>query len=261
MMSTRDLYEMASMDALGLLDDDERQAFEAAFRAAPPHIQAEIRREQLREAEATDHLPQVEPPASLRARVIAAVMDTVHTLQTEPVATIGPGARVNARTAAFWRAACIGFATATVVLSGFVYTVADQNKQISQQFIQNDISDTVEQMGGERLVKTFTSPTTQFVSFKQAAATTADSDNTPSGVSLVYDPDKHDGFLLYSALPINTLEYTIKLADGTTKTFKVNQTDSAVYLNGVRPEQLTNMQILAPSRDGQEKILLESNDL
>ena len=39
-MNTRDLFEAAQLDALGLLDDAERDAFDAAFLAAAPAIQA-----------------------------------------------------------------------------------------------------------------------------------------------------------------------------------------------------------------------------
>jgi len=66
-MNTYELLEAAQLDALGLLDDAERDAFDAAFFAASPDVQAQIRREQARLVR-TDWLPssEVEPSAGLK---------------------------------------------------------------------------------------------------------------------------------------------------------------------------------------------------
>ena len=63
--NTRDLLEYAALDALGLLDDAEREEFERAFRAASPEVQAMVRREQTRAADIDAILPRVEAPAGL----------------------------------------------------------------------------------------------------------------------------------------------------------------------------------------------------
>lgn len=47
-MKTQELIELAVLDAMGLLDEQEREAFDAAFDAAAPAIQAQVRREQTR---------------------------------------------------------------------------------------------------------------------------------------------------------------------------------------------------------------------
>ncbi|QYU70067.1 hypothetical protein J4558_08100 [Leptolyngbya sp. 15MV] len=47
-MPFHDLLEMAVLDTLGLLDEQEQAAFEMAFRSAPPAVQAQVRREQTR---------------------------------------------------------------------------------------------------------------------------------------------------------------------------------------------------------------------
>lgn len=83
-MTTRELIELAQLDALGLLDDQEREAFDHAFAAAPASIQAQLRREQTRLAR-TDWVPiDGEPPAELRDAVLtdvaaAALKDRVMT--------------------------------------------------------------------------------------------------------------------------------------------------------------------------------------
>src|SRR5438105_666068 len=102
-MNTHDLLEMASLDAMGLLDPEEREAFERAFRAAPPPLQAQIRREQLRFSAADDILPQVEPPLGLRARVIAAVREAMQTMAGRRAAEAAPALRSATAVSRFWR--------------------------------------------------------------------------------------------------------------------------------------------------------------
>ena len=44
-MTLQELIELAILDAMGLLDEEERLAFEVAFRASAPAVQAQVRRE------------------------------------------------------------------------------------------------------------------------------------------------------------------------------------------------------------------------
>ncbi|XOV76882.1 MAG: hypothetical protein ACFHWZ_08725 [Phycisphaerales bacterium] len=76
-MTTQEMIEMASLDALGMLDADERAEFEAAFRAASPSVQAQVRREQKRFADAEHLLPEVDPPAGMKFRVMSAIRDAI----------------------------------------------------------------------------------------------------------------------------------------------------------------------------------------
>ena len=71
--STRDLIELSLLDAMGLLDDEERAAFERAFAGTSPAVQSHVRREQTRLAQIDFLLPDVEAPAGLRAMVLEAV--------------------------------------------------------------------------------------------------------------------------------------------------------------------------------------------
>lgn len=129
-MTHRELLENALLDALALLDDEERQAFDAAFHAAPPELQANIRREQTRLARMDSLLPDVAPPATLRARVI----DAVHSAMNEQAATTTHTAHASLKlddpdtiarlpemahrrkVAAIWRAVALGCAAAAIVL-------------------------------------------------------------------------------------------------------------------------------------------------
>jgi hypothetical protein len=149
-MNLKDLLETAQLDALGMLDDEESRAFEAAFRAAPPAVQARIRAEQMRVASSDSMLPLVTPPAGLRARVLAGVGAEIAALagqassagsatQTGPVGSdaVAHAGRARLmesvdamdvsgrkrRVAPAWRAAALGLLTACVVLGGSLIKV------------------------------------------------------------------------------------------------------------------------------------------
>ena len=117
-MNTQELIELAVLDAMGLLDEQEREAFDAAFAGAPPAIQAQVRREQTRLSLSQDILPDVEPPAGLRAMVVDAVRRAMETPGERRHRHVRAGlvALMPARQVSpLWRAASVGFAAAAVV--------------------------------------------------------------------------------------------------------------------------------------------------
>jgi hypothetical protein len=138
-MTTQQLIEMASLDALGMLDADERAEFEAAFRAASPSVQAQVRREQKRFANAEHLLPDVEPPAGLKFRVMSAVRDAIIGITAGDAAAaanaVSKGSKAGAwfNSTTIWRAACIGFATTTVLLTGVAAYVFDRNQAYREE--------------------------------------------------------------------------------------------------------------------------------
>lgn len=126
-MTHRELLENALLDAFALLDDEEREAFDKAFDAAPPHIQAEIRREQTRLAQTDSLLPEVTPPAALRARVIEAVRAAITQSQVaraeqalrlhDPDAISRlPAVTHRRKVAAAWRAVALGGMAAALAM-------------------------------------------------------------------------------------------------------------------------------------------------
>jgi len=151
-MNTRELLEMCQLDALGLLDDQERTVFDAAFLAAPPEIRAQLRREQARWVR-TDFIGvDAEPPeglreavltdvgvAAMRDRVLAAVHDQIELTARSapaPAATIiaaahdagrtVPALRPVRRVSRLWRATALGFASATVALCATTLHLRDR---------------------------------------------------------------------------------------------------------------------------------------
>lgn len=153
-MTTKELIEMASLDALGLLDEQERDEFERAFRAAAPEVKEQLRREQSRFADIGRWLPSVEPPRDLKDRVLDAVREAIHAVSTPAPAIAGrivPAAGLARwwNTAPLWRAACIGFATASVVLGGFFVYVSQKNEQIAEQALTGGLTAVNIQAGGQ----------------------------------------------------------------------------------------------------------------
>jgi len=118
-MTLQEMIELAILDAMGLLDEEERLAFELAFRAAAPPVQAQVRREQPRLSRIESLLPQVAPPAELRAAVIEAVRREIATAQPASVnpAVLVASSMVRARAVSpIWRAAALGLAAASLIL-------------------------------------------------------------------------------------------------------------------------------------------------
>ncbi|MEK6702340.1 MAG: hypothetical protein AABZ53_08760 [Planctomycetota bacterium] len=141
-MTIQELIENAQLDALGLLDERERDDFDRAFRAAPPALQAQLRREQARLCQIDTLLPQGEASPGLFERILAAVRAARGEEATQPVEHEGSArvARTLPMTQAtrvhrFWRATAIGFATASIVLSGvFIYLQRTaENKQLAAE--------------------------------------------------------------------------------------------------------------------------------
>ncbi len=72
-MSREELIELAGLDALGLLDPDELETFEAAFRRAAAPLREELRDVQSQVVTLGDLLTHPEPDSDLRRRTLAQV--------------------------------------------------------------------------------------------------------------------------------------------------------------------------------------------
>ncbi|MCE9620539.1 MAG: hypothetical protein K8R92_11625 [Planctomycetes bacterium] len=90
-MRRDELLEMASLDALGMLEADEAAFFSRSFLEAPRVVQEEIRALQASVVSDAQLLSDEEPPASLRSRVIGSVLSAVdqENQGLAPIATIG----------------------------------------------------------------------------------------------------------------------------------------------------------------------------
>ncbi len=90
-MRRDELLEMASLDALGMLEADEAAYFSRSFLDAPRMVQDEIRALQASIASDLQLVSDEEPPAFLRNKVIGAVLAEIDDASQglAPIATIG----------------------------------------------------------------------------------------------------------------------------------------------------------------------------
>lgn len=254
-MNTRDLFELASLDVLGLLDEDERASFEEAFRAAPPQIQAQIRAEQTRFSDVERILPDVEAPMGLRHKVMSGINEAIAAVQAGPVAAIGPGGRVRT-SAPIWRAACIGFATASLVLGGFSWKITQDNRAMASIALSNHLSTELAQKAGPGFTDLITRPTLRHVAFSPAAPDAGGK----AAAALFVDTATKTAYLVCDSLPVVSGEYRLVLqsATGTNRvaTFTASSGNFYVPIERIDVESLKNLSIHAPVREGEDKPLL-----
>ncbi|MBC7833610.1 MAG: hypothetical protein H7Y88_00735 [Phycisphaerales bacterium] len=208
-MTTHELLELAGLDALGLLDERERESFDRGFAAAPPALQAQIRREQARFARADGTLPEVDAPVSLRARVIAAVRDAVQAMagSHERSFTLMPSRGV----ARVWRAAAIGCATAAIVFGFTTLQMRSQFEAVNERIAANFQSDQWIRELGPRFEQMLFDPSTRFVKF------TGDSAGEAAAVQgkavMLIDPESGRALFHCRDLPPTTGEFSLAVVD------------------------------------------------
>lgn len=201
-MITRDLFELANLDVLGLLDEDERREFEQAFREAPPALQAQIRREQLRVTDIDEWLPKVDAPASLKPRVLGAVREAVEAVRAgqgrEHVARkIGPFAlSLQRNVSPLWRAAALGFAAATLFVGYQFLNSVGRFNQVTELATSEDALSAFNTPGGASFARALRDSTMRSVAFN--AGPGAVSGKEPS--ASVFGADGKGAFL-YCSLP------------------------------------------------------------
>jgi len=139
-MTLKDLLEQAHLDALGMLDEPEAAAFEAAFAAATPAVQAHIREEQARWASQQILLSNDTPGAALRARVLSAVdraaADQAHAeLVASELSTDAPEFELRSprRVASAWRTGGVALLCACMVLGVSFIKVYNDNADMQQR--------------------------------------------------------------------------------------------------------------------------------
>lgn len=230
-MNTSDLFEMASLDALGLLDTEERRAFEDALGSVSPSIKEEVSRQQRRLTDLEDLLPNVEPSASLRGRVIAAVLEAMAAMAPKTtgdvLAKIGAGEwSIRRNVSPIWRAACLGFATATVVLIAVGFNMRTQYDGAMEAFRDRDITLLIAQELGASFVDPFFNPKTRRVSFEPF------SEDLSARAVVLIDPDSKTAFLVTRNLPTVNGEYRLVIVDDAgaiQQTLAVFSTDGQIH--------------------------------
>ncbi|MAO21105.1 MAG: hypothetical protein CMJ35_04260 [Phycisphaerae bacterium] len=204
-MNTHELIESTMLHALGLLENDEREAYEAAFNAAPASVQQQVRQEARRMADLGDLIPEVEPSVELRSVVLAAVRAAMredeneariakqHAAGAAPViaridqntpapvrATAQPKISMSTRVHSIWRVAAIGFAAASIAMGVVMVKINQDFQNADRRALVNNLYD---QIGAQYLESTIFDANT-----RRVALTSTDSSNK-AVAAVWYNPD------------------------------------------------------------------------
>ncbi len=195
-MNTHELIESTMLHALGLLDDAEREAYEAAFEAAPADVQERVRDDARRMADLGDLVREVEPSTELRSVVLAAVRAAMREEENEsriaqaaaaaaPVVgrisaeTISPSTQrttsqpklsSSPRVNRYWRGAALGFAAASIALGVVTINMQQTFKEAQSRAIVDRLYDTI---GAQYLESTIFDANTQRVALTSQTNTAA----------------------------------------------------------------------------------------
>ncbi len=207
-MTVQHLIENAHLDALGLLDEQELAAYNAAFAAAPPALQEHIRREQARWANVDFLLPRVEPPEDLRARVLAAVGEAMiasEVLGESDSLTLRPSKRVARQ----WRTAAVGLFAGCVVLGAAFINVRQLNEGMRLGMSNTETRNEIfTGLGGTQMNDTFFSADTRRVQFIPVVA------GFDGQASVLVHPGWDVGQFAYQKLPpLSGATYHLALLD------------------------------------------------
>jgi hypothetical protein len=259
-MNTHELLEMASLDALGLLDPEERESFERSFRAADPAVQAQIRREQLRFSSVDDMLPQVAPPLGLKARVIAAMRDAMQNMAGRRHEA-APPLQLSSGISRFWRVGAIGAMAATIVIGVYALQVANENSGLTDARQGILMSEHWQKEFGHRFEANFLNPSTHFVSFHPAVDAP---DAKGARATLMFDPSKKTAQLVVQDLP-SAGDYEVVVVDAQGNqgsaviTFKSSGNGKkSEIINGFNAENAKQLLIRV---QGSDKPVLQSNGI
>lgn len=213
-MNTHELIESTMLHAMGLLDDAERQAYEAAFAVAPKSVQEQVRLEARRMADLGDLMPETEPSDELRSMVLAAVRAAMREEENEariaaqatPAAVVGridantiapnvsqsstqaprratsqPKLSTSTRVSRVWRVAAVGFAAASIALGVITIQMQQTFEMAKSHALVASLYDTI---GAQYLESTIFDANTQRV------AMTSSNENSASAVAAVWaNPD------------------------------------------------------------------------
>lgn len=205
-MNTHELIESTMLHALGLLDDGEREAYEAAFAAAPQAVQARVRDEARRMADLGDLIPEVEPSTELRSMVLAAVRAAMREKENEariaqaapsPVigridpatarATSQPKLSTSPRVHRLWRIAAVGFAAASIAMGVIMVNINQTYRQAQSQVLVARLYDMI---GAKYIESTIFDANTQRVAM-------VSNDTTSTAVAAVWSNPDWDSARLF----------------------------------------------------------------
>lgn len=219
--STSELLELAAIDALGLLDDEDRAAFDAGFQRAPATLKDLIRDEQARIADCGELLPGVDPTESLRERTLARIRGEIDRRHASPAPAKGrvashqptprpPRLQRARRVNPAWRISAVAAAVAVVVL-GVLHVQLRSEFNTVRDGAQ--ISALIDAIGVEHIEATLFDASSQRFQFKPVA------DVGRGRAMLWHNPDSNEARLYIATFP-EQASYKLVVVDQNNKPIK-----------------------------------------
>lgn len=213
--TTRGLLEDALLDVYGMLDDEQRERFEQAFRSAPPALQAELRRAQTRFAKFTGFLPEVDAPIELRSKVLSAVRQAVDG-KGSSVLRLTDGADPEPMedrryVSRVWRIVSLATATAAVVMGATVLQMRSDFDTIRKIVYADDGAKISMALGGLQLRDLLYSRDSRLFAFD-----VVDEQAVPAYTlaKFVYSESSKQGVVFTSKLPaLDGTEYVVAVVN------------------------------------------------
>lgn len=265
---TGDLYELATLDAMGVLDDAERRAFESALAAAPVSVQLQIRAQQHRMSDIDHLLPAVEPAPALRQRVIDSVLSAVGVARQHEAGRSGPALLPSRGVSAAWRLVAIGCAAAAVAFGVANFEMRRDYAEINQAFLTNAATEVMVKTFGPRFERALVNPATRYVQFTPTVVNSGV--RSASGMAVLLVDTEHNSAQFFGKdLPEASGSYALVSvrADGTLGqpllTFRASGSNVVREIEGLNLPSGSSLALtsVSPSQPGEQKMLLRSNSL
>ena len=244
-MTPRQLLELATLDALGLLDDVESAMYTRSFHDAPARVQDEVLRLQGEIASDPLLLPGEEPDPDLRERVLKAVADALALDDSlAPLARIGRQRRERddssrrgpirlGGSGQFWRAASFAMAGVSLIMAYFLAIGRQASSELYDAFIWDDT---------KKLAVILTAPAKEFLLDESKKVNLAPvDDNAEYDATLYINRDTGRVLILVSDLPDRDGKgYQLQaIVNGSTKPTVLKRFHCPAGFGGVRIDELS----------------------
>jgi len=267
-MTREELFELAALDAYGLLDEYEAALFTRSFHHASATVQHELRELQASIAANPVLVPDVEPRESLRIKVLESVAARIEaeSAKLAPLATIGSlraqaghsdGRVVLGASGQFWRAASFLLAASVLVVLYFSVEFYQQSKKLTAAVIDGYTDVQIEEIIGPAFSAFANDPSCVRIDLRSI-------EGSRGQHAVVYiNEDTNESFLFVLGLPAHQ-EYTLAAfaeddTDGLKQVFHARDAVSGVNLGELSAAFVASLSALTwEIADGSGAVLLRS---
>lgn len=200
-MTLREMLENSHLSALGLLDADDQARFDKALAQAPAAVREQVLAEQARWSSGGVLLPDVQPPAQLRDRVLdavhAAIVDDVLMGEAQGNGLVGAGFGGAGRRRVHhgWRVASFGMLAGLGVMVGAFGLVYQNHTRMQEQLDSNQAIGSLISKFGPDFDEAVFSPNTKYVHLASA------NESLKGRVTVVSNADWEQARVFFADLP------------------------------------------------------------